>query len=129
MATGRKMETLGDLQQFKESMSANVDKLTPYEVSRVKFDSLVGQAQELNRQQAALKAAKQEASRQFDAVLREARRLATVLRFAIKEHFGPDAEKVVEFGLQPFRGKARKKKEPEAPLPEAPAPATAPTAE
>ena len=120
MATGRKMETLGDLQQFKEAMLANVDKLTPYEESRVKFDGMVNHAQELNRQQAALTAAKQEVSRQLDEVLREALRLATVLRFAIKEHFGPDSEKLVEFGLQPFRGRTRKPK-PETP-PEAPAP-------
>jgi hypothetical protein len=121
------METLGDLQQFKESMLANVDKLTPYEESRLKFNGLVSEAQELNREQAALRAAKQEASRKFEEALREAQRLATVLRFAIKDHFGPDSEKLVEFGLQPFRGKTRTK--PEVPLPEAPAPATAPPTE
>ena len=125
MATGNKMETLGDLQQFKESMLANVDKLSPYEESRVKFDGLVSEAQERSREQAALTAAKQESSRQFEESLREAQRLATVLRFAIKELFGADSEKLVEFGLKPFRGKARKKKEPEVPLPEAPAPAAA----
>ena len=129
MATGRKMETLGDLQRFKEAMLANVDSLTPYEESRAKFDSLVSTAQERNREQAAQTAAKQEASRQFEDALKEAQRLATVLRFAIKELFGPDSEKLVEFGLQPFRSKARKKKEPEAPLPEAPAPVTTPPAE
>jgi hypothetical protein len=127
MATGRKMETLGDLQRFKEAMLANVDKLTPYEESRVRFGGLVGVAQELNREQAALTAAKQEASRKLQEVLREALRLATVLRFAIKDHFGPDSEKLVEFGLQPFRGKTRTK--PDEPVPEAPAPATAPSAE
>ena len=83
MATGRKMETLGDLQRFKESMLANVDKLVPYEESRAKFDGLVSKAQELNREQAALTAAKQDASRQFDEALREAQRLATVLRFVV----------------------------------------------
>jgi hypothetical protein len=118
------METLGDLQRFKESMLANVDRLTPYEESRVRFGGLVGEAQERNREQAALTAAKQEASRKFAEALREAQRLATVLRFAIKEHFGPDSEKLVEFGLRPFRGKTRTKKE--VPVPEAPAPAAPP---
>ena len=83
MASGRKMETLGDLQRFKESMLANVDQLTPYEESRARFDGLVSQAQESNREQAALTAAKQESSRQFDEALWEAERLATVLRFAM----------------------------------------------
>lgn len=45
--------------------------------------------------------------------------MATVLRVAIKEHYGPDSEKLVEFGIQPFRGVTRKPKTP--PTPEAPA--------
>lgn len=120
MATGRKMETLGELQRFKEAMLANVDELAAYETSRLKFDGMVGRAQVLNQDQASLTAAKQEASRKLDEELKEAQRLATVLRFAIKEHFGPDSEKLVEFGIQPFRGLNRK---PKSPTPEAPAPA------
>ena len=49
----------------------------------------------------------------------EERGLATVLRVAIKEHYGPDSEKLVEFGIQPFRGVTRKPRTP--PTSEAPA--------
>lgn len=120
MANIGKMELLGDLQRFKESMAANVDELQSYEGSRLKLEGLVAQAHALTQQQAALTAAKQEISRQLRTVLYEAQRLTTVLRFAVKEHYGRDSEKLVEFGLQPFRGRARKPK-PETP-PEAPAP-------
>ena len=119
MATGRKMEMLGDLQRFKEAMLANADELTPYEVSRSRFDVLVERVQSLNQEQAALTAAKQTVSKQVDEALREVTRLATVLRVAIKEHYGPDSEKLVEFGIQPFRSATRKPKTP--PTPEAPA--------
>ena len=122
----RKMETLGDLQRFKEAMLANVADLTQYEGSRLKFEGFVDRALGLNQDQASLRAAKQEASRLLDEVMKEAVRLATVLRFAIKEHYGPDSEKLIEFGIQPFRGLKRK---PKSPTPEAPAPATIPTAE
>lgn len=121
MASG-KLAKLGDMQRFKESMAANVDELKAYEETRLKFEGLVTQAQGLAQQQAALTAAKQESSKQFQEVLSEVQRVATVLRFAIREHFGKDAEKLVEFGLQPFRGRPRKQKEPEKPQPEPPAP-------
>jgi len=107
------------LQRFKEALAANVDQLQPYEGSRLRFGELVAQAHVLTHQQAAMTAVKQEASRQIETALLEAQRLATVLRFAVKEHYGADSEKLVEFGLQPFRGRARKSK-PQ--LPEAPAP-------
>jgi hypothetical protein len=116
------MATLGDLQRFKESLLANVDKLKPYEDTRLKFEGLVTSAQRVTQQQAALTAAKQESSKQLQDALNEAMRVATVLRFAIRELYGKDAEKLVEFGVKPFRGRPRKKKEPETPLPEAPAP-------
>lgn len=120
MALG-KMATLGDLQRFKESMSANVNELAGYEGARLQFDSLVVEAHALTQQQGALTAAKQETSKKLQEVLTEAKRLATVLRYAIKALYGRDAEKLVEFGVQPFRGKVRKPK-PEAP----PAPPVAP---
>lgn len=122
MASVGRMTMLGELQRFKESMSANVNDLQSYDGSRVRFEALVGQAQTLTQQQGALTASKQEISKQLQEVLTEAQRLATVLRFAIKEYYGPDSEKLVEFGLRPFRGRARKQKEPENPTPEAPAP-------
>jgi hypothetical protein len=126
MALG-KMATLGDLQRFKESMSANVNELASYEGGRLRFEGLVARAQALTQQQAAQTAAKQETSKQLQEVLNEAQLLATVLRFAVKEHFGRNSEKLVEFGLQPFRGRTRKPKPETPPLP--PAPATTSPAE
>ena len=37
----------------------------------------------------------------------EAERLGTVLRLGVKQHFGIRAEKLVEFNLQPFRGRKK----------------------
>lgn len=125
MAGMGRAELLGELQRFKEALSANVDELQPYEGSRLRFGELVTQAQALTHQQAALTASKQASSRQIETTLDEASRLATVLRFAVKEHYGADSEKLVEFGLQPFRGRTKKSKPtlPEAPAPAEPSPA------
>ena len=65
--------------------------------------------------------------------LTEAERLSTVLRLAVKQHFGIRSEKLAELSLQPFRGRkkptdaqkqsrTRKKKSPDGapPLPAEP---------
>jgi hypothetical protein len=52
----------------------------------------------------------------------EGSKLATVLRFLIKQHYGNRSDKLVELGIQPLRRRARKA----APA-ATPPPATGPT--
>jgi hypothetical protein len=54
------------------------------------------------------------------AIRIEGNRIAAFLRAGARQHFGPDSEKLVEFGIQPTRGRRRKKVEPE--IPEEPPP-------
>jgi hypothetical protein len=63
-------------------------------------------------------ASKQEKTQELQTALVEGQRLGTVLRLAVKQHYGISAEKLTEFGLQPFRGRSRKaREEPEPPPP------------
>lgn len=115
------MAKLGALQQFAASLAANTPELPHLEQSCLQYISRVGNLQETAQQQSALVASKQEASKKFRGELRECERLATVLRAAIKQHYGIRSEKLAEYNLQPFRGrkpsglprKSRKKKQPE----------------
>jgi hypothetical protein len=52
--------------------------------------------------------------------------LVDLLRTGARERFGADSEKLAAFGMQPFRGRARKAatKPPENPAPEAPDPSS-----
>ena len=109
---------LGALQRFGAALAANAAELPQLEQSRLQFVSLLTNLQEAVKQQAALVASKQEASKQFRNLLTECERLASVLRAAVKQHYGIRAEKLAEFNLQPFRGRTRKAK----PAPEQPAP-------
>jgi hypothetical protein len=52
-------------------------------------------------------------------VLPQGRKEATLLRGMLKEHYGPENEKLAEFDIQPFRSKKRPRKD-EAPPPETP---------
>jgi hypothetical protein len=107
---------LGALQRFAASLAVNSADLPQLEQSRLRFEDLLALLRVAVQNQAALVASKQESSRQLQNLLIECERLATVLRAAIKQHYGIRSEKLAEFNLQPFRGRKRKvKPQPEAP--------------
>jgi hypothetical protein len=107
MAQDTKLAKLGKLQKFRNALNANSESLPHLEGSRTEYDELVGGVLELVQRQGALTAEKQEISKNFRETLIEAERLGTVLRLAVKQHFGIRAEKLAEFGLQPFRGRKK----------------------
>ena len=118
---------LGELQRFQASMETKIGEIPHLEPSRVHFGQLLSRAQELVRQQAAMTAEKQLLSQQLKAAFVDGRRLATLLRKGLQQHYGIRSERLAEFGLQPFRGrKPKSKPEPETPTPTPePVPATA----
>jgi len=101
---------LGDWRRLLEPLKENAAELPHLEVSRAKLEALWTQSVQINQEQAARTAAKQEFSKQLKDMVSEGSRLASLLRSAVKEHYGIRAEKLAEFGLQPFRGRARKPK-------------------
>jgi hypothetical protein len=118
---------VGGWQKLLGAIGANED-LAHQEVPRAKLEELLTQAQGVITRQAALTAAKQEASKELQGIIVEGERLARALRRMIQAQYGPRAEKLAEFGLQPFRGRNRKaaaKPSPEAPPPAPPVPPAA----
>lgn len=111
---------LGEWQKFLAAVIANPD-LGVMEPWRAKLAGLLAQGVELSQQQAALAASKQEKSKQIQALLAEGNRLVTSMRRMIADQYGIRAEKLTEFGIQPFRGRTRNPSP--APQPESPAPA------
>ena len=120
-----KMGRLGGWQRLLARLIANQEDLPHLEGSRVRLAELLDQAQEAADRQAAHTAEKQEASKQLQAFLVEAGRLATVLEMSVKQHYGIRSEKLADFGLKPFRGRPRKvvfvqpPQSPQAPTPPA----------
>ncbi|HEX7180533.1 MAG TPA: hypothetical protein VF756_01725 [Thermoanaerobaculia bacterium] len=120
---------LGDLQRLMGVIEANKAELPQLEPFWIKLEGVLTQALGVSQQQAALKAAKQEASKQMRRLTSEGQRLANVIRTAVKEHYGIREEKIAEFGLQPFRGRKvrlTKKPKPSAPPDGGPAGPTTP---
>ena len=104
---------LGDWQRLLETLEANSSELAHLEVPSTKLAALLTQARATAQQQAVHTAAKQGLSRQLKAQLADGQRLVSVLRSTVREHYGIRAEKLTEFGVQPFRG--RRRAAPEAP--------------
>lgn len=117
-----------DWDRLQERLTANAADLAHLEVLRAQLGTVTEQARQIAATQAAQRAAKQTASKSLKAAIIEGDRLASLLRAAVKQHYGPASEKVAEFGVQPFRGRKRTPKEKPAPTPApAPGPAPAPT--
>ncbi|MES1243479.1 MAG: hypothetical protein ABUT39_17860 [Acidobacteriota bacterium] len=107
---------LGAWQRLLAALQVNLADFPHLETQRTQLVALVAQAEDLFQNQAALTASRQKATQQVEDVTMECQRLATVLRVSLKQLYGPRSEKLVEFGIQPFRSRARK---PELPPPPA----------
>ncbi|HKH45548.1 MAG TPA: hypothetical protein VKM72_12865 [Thermoanaerobaculia bacterium] len=133
-------ETQADIQQRMDlrskALAANRAELPQLEITLGKLDALLGEVNSLRAQQASLTAAKQEVSKRLAALLSEGQKLMTFVDAGIRSHYGSRAEKLVEFGLQPFRSQPRirligfdgKPLKRGAVLPEPPAPPVTPPA-
>ena len=92
-----------------------------------RLELLINLMRTLSVQFATLRASKQEMAQQIQAVLREGDALADFLKTGARAHYGNDSEKLIEFGVQPFRGRTKKKVAEPPPSPETVAPSDSAT--
>jgi hypothetical protein len=111
----RYADHIKEWEEITASAAANASELPQLELLRATLEKLLQEARDLTKQQAAMQAAKQESSKRLQTVMREGRKVATVMRSGLKQHYGSRSEKLAEFGLQPFRGRPRKAKPTETP--------------
>ncbi|HEX3129671.1 MAG TPA: hypothetical protein VH394_20200 [Thermoanaerobaculia bacterium] len=86
-------------------LEANEADLPHLDSPRQELTDLMAEAQNLLAQQAAQAAAKQETTKRLQELIDRGLKLATFLRVGVKQHYGTRSEKLVEFHLQPFRGR------------------------
>lgn len=114
---------LGDWEQLHQMLVENSAELPHLEASRVKLEGFLKQGLEIAAKQSMLRAEKQDASQRMKVLIVDGQRLANVLRVSVREHLGIRSEKLVAYGIPPFRGrklsdeskKAKKGKQPEKP--------------
>ena len=95
------------LELRSKALAANIGELPHMEVPLGRLDTLLGEVKDLTAQQASLAASKQEVSKRLAELMREGGVLMTFLDAGIRQHYGSRPEKLVEFGLQPFRSQPR----------------------
>jgi hypothetical protein len=121
-------ETIGNLARLTAALGANATEVPHLEGIRSRLEKILADAQEAAKQQAALIASKQEATKKLQSLAREGLRVATGVQKLLQEHYGLGSEKLAEFGVQPFRGRKTKKANPEQPgTPTLPPPTVHPT--
>ncbi|HEX7185651.1 MAG TPA: hypothetical protein VF756_27750 [Thermoanaerobaculia bacterium] len=103
----RYMNRTNGWEQAISAVIANLADLAHLDGTRAQLQDLLEQARSLSSQQAAATAAKQEATRALQQVLQKGEALVDVLRTGARAHYGNRSEKLVEFGMQPFRGRNR----------------------
>jgi hypothetical protein len=128
--------TLKKMELRNKALAANSGDLPQLELTRVRLDAMTTEMKDLTAQQASQAAGKQDTSKRIAGLIREARKLLTCVDTVIKEHYGNQSEKLVEFGVKPFRSAPRVrlvgpdgqsvKKKPIQPEPPAQAPAQNP---
>ena len=118
-------ENMREWQELLASTDANAGELPELELQREFLRNLVNQALSLLTEQALHRANKQQTSRRLQTVMGKATVLVTSMRGVIRQHYGSRNDKLVEFGLQPFRGRPR----PEAPPPPVESPGSQPEVE
>jgi hypothetical protein len=106
--------TVTGWEQQLTAIERNFDELPETEIPRERLQGIVTQIRGYAAEQAALTASKQEASKRIQFLLVQGRKLSTVLRTIVREHYGNRSEKLAEFGMQPLRTRPRN---PENPLP------------
>jgi hypothetical protein len=100
----------GGWRDLLEPFTAKPPGLEHLEPFCSKLQAKLDRSIDLTKQQADLSAQKQEISKELRQVMIDGERLAVILRKGLKQQFGPDAEKLTAFQVQPFRGRKAKDK-------------------
>jgi hypothetical protein len=95
------------LELRSKALEVNLEELPHLEIPRSRLDGLLEQVNDLTAQQASLTAAKQEVSQRLAKLMREGETLRVFLDAGVKQHYGNRSEKLVEFGMKPFRPRPR----------------------
>jgi hypothetical protein len=106
--TNRNANDLKEWDQLATATAANAADLPQAEIPRAGLEKLRDEMRGLVVEQSLRQSEKQQISQRMAEIHRDGAKLATVLRVLAKQHYGNRNEKLVEFGIQPFRGRARK---------------------
>lgn len=113
------MNTVNGWDKVIQAILVNAGDLPQLEINIASLRAKAEQVRSLYAQHAALAAARQETTQELQQMIEEGDELVRFLKAGAKAYYGKRSEKLIEFGVQPLRGRTRRK--PPAP-PETAAP-------
>lgn len=103
--------TVGELTKLANSITPEtMAGLRHLEHGHARIQELLAEIEKLNHERDFHAAQKQEATRKINELVEEGRRLGTFVRDILRVEIGPREEKLVAYGIQPFRGRKRARK-------------------
>jgi hypothetical protein len=111
-------ETVSGWEELLAALEQNSGELTQLETPRQRLQVILDQIKAFAAEQAALTASRQTATSRVEYLLVQGRKLATVLRTTVREHYGNRNQKIAEFGLQPLRPRPTRPEDNPLPTPE-----------
>ena len=121
------MNSVTGWEKMDTAITANSQQVGDLEGKLEGLRGLGTTARSLYAQHAALTAAKQQVWKELQEVIRDGNAIMRFLREAVRAHYGKESDKLIEFGVPPFRGITRKPA-PKPPAPEILAPLAPDTA-
>jgi hypothetical protein len=104
----RYADHIKEWEDLSTSLLPSATEAPQIEIQRAALQKMLEQARDLTTQQATFQAQKQDVSSQLGTLMKEGKRLASVLKATVKQHYGIHNEKLIQFGIQPFRGRKAK---------------------
>ena len=99
--------TVHGWRRLGNGLEANVGDYPNLEGHCVRLKEMTERAHALVVKRNALDAEKQAVTSELQTLLEEGRKLATFLRLGMRQSYGNDSEKLVEFGIRPRRRRSR----------------------
>ena len=107
MSRERFSVTVEGWRSLGDGLEANAADHPNFEPHRLQLKEMTARAFDLVTQRNALESQKQAVTNELQTLLEEGRKVASFLRAAMKASYGNRSEKLVEFGIRPFRHRSR----------------------
>src|ERR1700730_10682523 len=101
--TPRQGERFTVWRNVSTSTAANAADLPQTVPIRIKLDDVIVEVDKILVDQDTFQASKQLSTQRLKALIDNGNRLTNVLKAMVKQHYGSRSDKLVEFGIQPFR--------------------------
>jgi len=96
---------LQKLELRSKALAKNIEETPQLALPLATLDGFLALLRDLTTEQARLTAAKQDVSQRIAELIDRSQKLLTFVDLGVKDHYGNRSEKLVEYGLQPFRRK------------------------